>query len=38
MKPLNANWLMCAISTLSDKRDAIKKPFETVGIIEYIVQ
>ena len=25
MKPLNANWLMCAISTLSDKPDAIKK-------------
>ena len=25
MKPLHANWLMCAISTLSDKCDAIKK-------------
>ena len=24
MKPLHANWLMCAISTLSDKCDAIK--------------
>ena len=28
MKPLHANWLMCAISTLSDKCDAIKKKFE----------
>ena len=25
MKPLHGNWLMCAISTLSDKCDAIKK-------------
>ena len=32
MKPLNVNWLMCAISTLSDKPNAIKKQFETVGI------
>ena len=36
MKPLHANWLICAISTLSDKCDAIKNLFETVGIIDYI--
>ena len=36
MKPLHANWLMCAISILSDKCDAIKNLFETVGIIDYI--
>ena len=36
MKPLHANWLMCAISTLSDKCDAIKKRLKTVGIIDYI--
>ena len=34
MKPLHANWLMCAISTLLDKCD--EKTFETVGIIDYI--
>ena len=33
MKPLHANWLMSTISSLSNKNDAIKKPFETVGII-----
>ena len=36
MKPLHANWLMCAISTLSDKCDAIKKRLKTVGMIDYI--
>ena len=32
MKPLHANWLMSVISTLSEKHDAIRKPFDTVGI------
>ena len=36
MKPLHANWLMSAMSTLSDKSDAIRKQFETVGIIDYV--
>jgi hypothetical protein len=36
IKPLHANWLMSTICTLSDKCDAIRKPFETVGIIDFI--
>ena len=36
MKPLHANWLITVVSTLSEKCDTIKKPFETVGIIDYI--
>ena len=32
MKPLNANWLTCAISTLSDKPGAIKKLSESLTI------
>ena len=30
-KPLHANWLISVVSTLSEKCDTIKKPFETVG-------
>ena len=36
IKPLHANWLMNTVSTLSDKCDTIKKPFETVGIIDIV--
>ena len=36
MKPLHANWLISTIATLSDKRDAVRKSFEMVGIIDYI--
>ena len=32
MKHLYANWLMSVISILSEKHDAIRKPFETCGI------
>ena len=34
MKPLNANWIITAITTLSDYTDSIRKPFETVGIVD----
>ena len=34
MKPLHANWIMSALSTLSECTESIRKPFETVGIIE----
>ena len=36
INPLHGNWLMSTICTLSDKCDAIRKPFETVGIIDFI--
>ena len=38
VKPLHANWLISAITTLSDRNDAIRKPFETVGILEAFEQ
>lgn len=38
VKPLHANWLISTITTLSDKKDTIKKPFETVGILEAFEQ
>ena len=34
VKPLHANWLISTITTLSDKKDTIRKPFETVGILD----
>ena len=37
VKPLHANWPISTIITLSDKRDTIRKPFETVGILDTIV-
>ena len=33
MKPLNANWIITAITTLSESTELIRKPFQTVGII-----
>ena len=36
VKPLHANWIISAITTLSDKTDTIKKPFERIGIIDCI--
>ena len=33
MKPLNANWIISAITTLSECTESIRKPFETVGIL-----
>ena len=38
VEPLYANWLISAITTLSDKNDAIRKSFETVGILEAFKQ
>ena len=38
VKPLHANWLISTITTLSDKKDTIRKPFETVGILDTIEQ
>lgn len=34
VKPLHANWIISAITTLSGKTDVIKKPFEKIGITE----
>ena len=33
LMPLHTNWLVSAITRLSDEKDALKKPFETTGII-----
>ena len=33
VKPLHANWLISAITTLSDKKDMIRKPFEELSIL-----
>ena len=38
VKPLHANWLISTITTLSHKKDTIRKPFETVGILDTIEQ
>ena len=34
IKPLHANWVISAISTLSDKKETLKKPFEKIEIFE----
>ena len=36
IKPLHANWMISAISTLSDKKETVKKPFEKIGISEIL--
>ena len=35
IKPLHANWVISAITTLSDKQATLKKPFDTIGISEF---
>ena len=34
IKPLHANWVILAISTLSAKKETLKQPFEKIGIFE----
>ena len=34
INPLHANWVISAISTLSDKKETLKKPFGKIGITE----
>ena len=34
VKPLHANWIISTISTLSTRQESLKKPFETIGIVD----
>lgn len=36
VKYLHANWVISAVSTLSDRKDMLKKSFKSVGIIDLI--
>ena len=36
MKLLHTNWIMTTFSILAERRDSIKKPFETVGVTEQV--
>ena len=36
IKPLHANWLMLAMSTLHDKPDVVCRGFEKSGIIDFL--
>ena len=36
IKPLHTNWVISAISTLSERKEALKKSFESAGIIDFI--
>ena len=36
IKPLHANWLMLAMTTLQHKRDDVCRGFEKSGIIEFL--